>query len=417
MSVIVKHRTDMEVVAERVGLKLARPPMSPIERSPSSLEGLPARILELGEELRARASRSAPRSCSTPSRCSARSSWTAQRGLPRGARRDARQEPGGPAHLRARVRALLLPRGRDRGRARGACGEERRAASARRALPSERARGAARADRGRAARTATEGAMRDLARMAIAALRAPPGGLRRDRRRRAADPPRARPAREPQPELPAEDPRHDGLPREALRRFEALLRRELERAQIERTGNAAAGAPARASSTARCPAGPLADLAAVHRVVAQLRRRLATQGVRARGPPPPRARRRPAHDARLAADRRRAGRAQVPPAAPAAAGDLRPLRRLDERHLGLGVLPLGAARAARLVPPDALVRVHRADLRGHRHLRTRAQLQRRQRTRSPPTPASPTSPATPTTGACGRSSSRWSRTTCTRARP
>ena len=55
MSVIVKHRTDMDVVAERVGLKLAgarrcrltsRRPRRP------SPEGLPARILELGEELR-----------------------------------------------------------------------------------------------------------------------------------------------------------------------------------------------------------------------------------------------------------------------------------------------------------------------------------------------------------------------------
>src|SRR5205085_2236009 len=40
---------------------------------------------------------------------------------------------------------------------------------------------------------------------------------------------------EPQPELPPDDPRHQGLPRDALRRFEAILRRELERAQIERT--------------------------------------------------------------------------------------------------------------------------------------------------------------------------------------
>src|SRR2546427_655533 len=40
---------------------------------------------------------------------------------------------------------------------------------------------------------------------------------------------------EPQPDLPETDPRREGLPREQLRRFEALLRRELERAQIERT--------------------------------------------------------------------------------------------------------------------------------------------------------------------------------------
>ena len=258
--------------------------------------------------------------------------------------------------------------------------------------------------------------MRDLARMAIAAFaRRQEGsgviGVDVQRIRRALGL-RA----EPQPDLPAEDPRRDGLPRDALRRFEALLRRELERAQIERTA-ACRRRGRSASSTGRCRAGPLADLAAVHRVVAQLRRRLATQGMQSARPPPPRPRRRPAHDARVAADRRRAGRAQVPPAAPATPGDLRAVRRLHERHLGVGVLPVGAARAARHLPQDALVRVHRAHLRGHRHLRTRAQLQDRQRTRSPATPASPTSPATPTTGACGRSSWCRSRTNCTRARP
>src|ERR1035437_2943082 len=76
-----------------------------------------------------------------------------------------------------------------------------------------------------------EGAMRDLARMAIAAFaRRQEGsgviGVDVQRIRRALGL-RA----EPQPDLPQEDPRHDGLPREALRRFEALLRRELERAQ------------------------------------------------------------------------------------------------------------------------------------------------------------------------------------------
>ena len=67
----------------------------------------------------AKASRSAPRRCSTPSRCCARSSWTSKARLPRGARGDARQEPGGPARLRARVRSLLLPPGRGSGPARG----------------------------------------------------------------------------------------------------------------------------------------------------------------------------------------------------------------------------------------------------------------------------------------------------------
>jgi uncharacterized protein len=133
-----------------------------------------------------------------------------------------------------------------------------------------------------ALRDGSEGAMRDLARMAIAAFgRRQEGsgviGVDVQRIRRALGL-RA----EPQPELPAEDPRREGLPRDALRRFEALLRRELEREQIERTGNLP---PARALGELdrALPSGPLADLAAVHRVVAQLRRRLATQGSQARG--------------------------------------------------------------------------------------------------------------------------------------
>ena len=65
--------------------------------------------------------------------------------------------------------------------------------------------------------------------------------------------------------------------REQVRAFEAHLRRELERAQVERTG---ALPPARPLTELdrSLPTGPLQDLAAVHRVVAQLRRRLATQG-------------------------------------------------------------------------------------------------------------------------------------------
>jgi uncharacterized protein with von Willebrand factor type A (vWA) domain len=133
-----------------------------------------------------------------------------------------------------------------------------------------------------ALREGSEGAMRDLARMAIAALaRRQEGsgviGVDVQRIRRALGL-RA----EPQPELPPHDPRHDGVPREALRRFEALLRRELERSQIERTGNLPPARPLGELDRA-LPSGPLADLAAVHRVVAQLRRRLATQGLQARG--------------------------------------------------------------------------------------------------------------------------------------
>ena len=128
-----------------------------------------------------------------------------------------------------------------------------------------------------------EGAMRDLARLAIAAFGQGQGqgsgvlGVDVQRIRRALGL-RA----EPQPELPDDDPRRHGLPRDQLRRFEAHLRRELERALIERT---AALPPKRPLSELdrALPTGPTQDLAAVHRVVAQLKRRLATEGHESRG--------------------------------------------------------------------------------------------------------------------------------------
>ncbi len=133
-----------------------------------------------------------------------------------------------------------------------------------------------------AIRDGAEGAMRDLARLAIATFGAQEQGsgvigvdVQRIRRALGL---RA----EPQPELPPEDPRREGLPRESLRRFEAMLRRELERSQVQRTGRLPPARPLGDLDRA-LPSGPLADLAAVHRVVAQLRRRLATQGKQSKG--------------------------------------------------------------------------------------------------------------------------------------
>ena len=133
-----------------------------------------------------------------------------------------------------------------------------------------------------ALRDGSEGAMRDLARLAIAAFgRQGEGsgviGVDVQRIRRALGL-----RSEPQPDLPPDDPRREGLPRDQLRRFEALLRRELERAQIERTEALPPARPLNELDRA-LPSGPLQDLAAVHRVVAQLRRRLATQGNETRG--------------------------------------------------------------------------------------------------------------------------------------
>ncbi len=127
-----------------------------------------------------------------------------------------------------------------------------------------------------------EDAMRDLARLAIAAFGQQAEGsgvlgvdVQRIRRQLGL-------RSEAQPELPEEDPRSAGLPRDGIRRFEALLRRELERRQIERTESLPAARPLNELDRA-LPTGPLQDLASVHRVVMQLKRRLKTQGQETRG--------------------------------------------------------------------------------------------------------------------------------------
>jgi hypothetical protein len=128
-----------------------------------------------------------------------------------------------------------------------------------------------------------DAAMRDLARLAIAAFgRRGEGsgvlGVDVQRIRRAlglrSEP--GGPVREDQAE------ERPPLTREQIRRFEAHLRRELERAQIERTQALPPSRPLSELDRA-LPTGPLQDLAAVHRVVAQLKRRLATQGHEVRG--------------------------------------------------------------------------------------------------------------------------------------
>ena len=133
----------------------------------------------------------------------------------------------------------------------------------------------------RALGDSTDADLRDLARLAIAAFGKGHGsgvlGVDVQRIRRALGL-----RSERQPELPEDDPRREGIPREQLRRFEQALRRELERAQIERNQ---ALPPKRALTDLdrSLPGGPVQDLAAVHRVVAQLRRRLASGGHELRG--------------------------------------------------------------------------------------------------------------------------------------
>ena len=127
--------------------------------------------------------------------------------------------------------------------------------------------------------SAPEGQLRDLARLAIAAFGRQGEGsgvigvdVQRIRRTLGLRGEQAG----------TELPEPDAVPRERLREFEQLVRRELERALIERTQALPPAKPLRELDRA-LPTGPAQDLAAVHRVVAQLRRRLATQGRETRG--------------------------------------------------------------------------------------------------------------------------------------
>jgi uncharacterized protein len=123
-----------------------------------------------------------------------------------------------------------------------------------------------------------EGDMRDLARLAIAAFgrRGEGSGVvgvdvQRIRRTLGLQ---ARPSEE------AED--GPTLDRESIRHFEGHLRRELERALIERNERMPPSRPL-AELDRALPTSPSQDLAAVHRAVAQLKRRLATLGHEQRG--------------------------------------------------------------------------------------------------------------------------------------
>ncbi len=132
-----------------------------------------------------------------------------------------------------------------------------------------------------AIRGGSDGEMADMARLAIAAFgRQGEGsgviGVDVQRIRRTLEL-RSEAAREADAPMDA-----NAVPRDSLRRFERHLRRELERAMIERTQSLPPAKPLQ-DFDRTLPGGPLQDLAAVHRVVAQLKRRLATQGREQRG--------------------------------------------------------------------------------------------------------------------------------------
>src|SRR5919197_1943021 len=129
-----------------------------------------------------------------------------------------------------------------------------------------------------AIRAGSDGEMRDLARLAIAAF----GRQGEGSGVIGVDVQRIRRTLGLRGETGRELPDPDTVPQDQLREFERLLRRELERALIERTQSLPTPKSLQEFDRA-LPSNPLQDLAAVHRVVAQLKRRLATQGHELRG--------------------------------------------------------------------------------------------------------------------------------------
>jgi uncharacterized protein len=130
-----------------------------------------------------------------------------------------------------------------------------------------------------AIRAGSDGEMRDLARLAIAAFGRQGEGsgvigvdVQRIRRTLGLK------GEKQGAELP--DP--DAVPRDRLQEFERHVRRELERQMIERTQSLPPAKPLRELDRA-LPTNPAQDLSQVHRTVAQLKKRLASQGREHRG--------------------------------------------------------------------------------------------------------------------------------------
>lgn len=126
-----------------------------------------------------------------------------------------------------------------------------------------------------------EGRLRDLARLAIAAFARSEGSgvvgvdVQRIRRNLGLSAGQQPPAGDGAEERPP-------LNREQLTAFERHLRRELERDLIERTETLPPSRPL-AELDRALPTSPTQDLAAVHRAVSQMKRRLATLGHEQRG--------------------------------------------------------------------------------------------------------------------------------------
>lgn len=129
-------------------------------------------------------------------------------------------------------------------------------------------------------------AMRDLARLAIAAF-AEAGdssgvvGVDVQRIRRALGLSTSQ-ALPPRTDRSESDPEPTEISRDQLNVFERVLRRELERRLIQRSGKLPPARPLNELNRA-LPTNPTQDLAAIHRAVGQMKRRLATLGTEQRG--------------------------------------------------------------------------------------------------------------------------------------
>jgi len=127
-----------------------------------------------------------------------------------------------------------------------------------------------------------EDRMRDLARLSIAAFGRAEGsgvvGVDVQRIRRTLG---LSAGQQPQPAQEGGEP-PPAITREQLNAFERHLRRELERDLIERTETLPPSRPL-AELDRALPTSPTQDLAAVHRAVSQMKRRLATLGHEQRG--------------------------------------------------------------------------------------------------------------------------------------
>jgi uncharacterized protein len=129
-----------------------------------------------------------------------------------------------------------------------------------------------------AIRAGNDGDMSDLARLAVAAF----GGQGESSGVIGVDVQRIRRTLDLRQQAFERAEGEPAVDRENLRRFEAYLRRELERGLIHRTESLPPAKPL-AELNRALPGSPLQDLAQVHRVVAQMKRRLATRGHEARG--------------------------------------------------------------------------------------------------------------------------------------